>query len=184
MAVPCGSRYLGDARHEKGYQLLPQIIDRMWADYAETNRVRFVIQSDCHLRPAAAGKQHPVYESRMALGRLPPEKVTLIDAPLESSEFCRQTLQSDIGLLPYERSSYAVRCSGIFVDLLTIGVPMVVPAGSWLADQLAEATREYHVSLRHGPRVCGRMIGSRGHCVFRCRPAPATRCCFFVGRSI
>jgi hypothetical protein len=158
---PLRVTYLGDARHEKGYQLLPQIIDRLWSDYAETSRVRFVIQSDCHFAQPPQGN-NPICESRTALGRLPPEKVTLIDAPLESGEFCRQMLKSDIGLLPYERASYAVRCSGIFVDLLAIGVPMVVPAGSWLADQLAEATRDYHVGLRHGQRVCGRISARAG----------------------
>ena len=112
---PLRVTYLGDARHEKGYQLLPQIIDRVLADYAATNRVRFVIQSG-HVTFAQPpqGSNIAVGESRTALGRLPPEKVTLLDAPLESSEFSRQTLQSDIGLRALRgelRMPFAVRAS-------------------------------------------------------------------------
>jgi hypothetical protein len=159
---PLRVTYLGDARHEKGYQLLPQIIDRVWAEHVATNRIRFVIQSDCHFPQPPQGNNIAVFESRAALGQLPPEKITLLDAPLDSEEFCRQTLHSDIGLLPYERTSYSVRCSGILVDLLAVGVPVVVPAGSWLADQLAESTRDYHVGLRHGQRVCSRATARPG----------------------
>lgn len=153
---PLRVSYLGDARYEKGYQCLPQIIKRVWDDYVATNRIRFLVQSDCNFPNPPQGNNIAVVEARAALGRLPLEKITFFDAPLDSSEFTRRTLQSDIGLLPYERAPYNVRCSGILIDALGVGMPVVVPAGSWLGDQLAESTREYHVSLRHGPRVCNR----------------------------
>jgi hypothetical protein len=121
-----------------------------------------VVQSDCHFSQPPQGNNVAVVEAKTALGRLPSEKITLVDAPLDSDKFCRQTLQTDIGLLPYDRASYSVRCSGILVDLLAVGAPVVVPAGTWLADQLAEATREYHVSLRHGQRVCSRLAARSG----------------------
>ena len=161
-AGPLRVSFQGDARHEKGYHLLPQIIDQVWADYAATNRIRFVIQSDFHFSQPPQGNNIAVSESRAALGRLPPERITLLDSPLNTDEFCRQTLQSDVGLLPYERSAYVVRASGILIDLLATGAPAVVPAGSWMADQLAESTREYHVGLRHGPRVSGRTTARSG----------------------
>ena len=41
---PLRVAYLGDARHEKGYQLLPALVDRLWRDYVETDRVRFIAQ--------------------------------------------------------------------------------------------------------------------------------------------
>lgn len=155
-ASPLRIAYLGDARHEKGYQLLPQIINSMWNEFVATNRIRFVIQSDCNFPQPAQSENNPVAESKAALARFGSEKITLVDEPLDTAAFTQQTLQCDIGLLPYDRAAYCVRCSGVLVDLLSIGIPLVVPAGTWLADQLAEPTREYHVGLRHGPRVCGR----------------------------
>lgn len=155
-ANPLRIAYLGDARHEKGFQLLPKIIDAIWNDYVATNRVRLTVQSDCNFPQPPEGDNIAVFESKSALARLPSTSLKLVDAPLDSAAFARQTLHTDIGLLPYDRAAYFVRCSGILVDLLSIGAPVVVPAGTWLADQLAEPTREYHVGLRHGARVCSR----------------------------
>ncbi|HEX4000208.1 MAG TPA: hypothetical protein VHX65_16770 [Pirellulales bacterium] len=159
---PLRITYLGDARHEKGYQFLPQIIGGISNDAAAGNRIRFIIQSDCNFSLPAQGANVAVVESKAMLERLDPKHIKLLDAPLDSEEFARQTLQTDIGLLPYDRAAYNVRCSGILVDLLAIGAPVVVPAGTWLADQLAEPNREYHVSLRHGQRVCARAITKAG----------------------
>ena len=105
-----------------------------------------------HPGPSAA-----VAEARAALGRLPPDKVSLLDEPLNSRDYCQLNRQCDIGLLPYNRSRYHARCSGVLVELLSAGVPVVVPAGTWLADQLAEPNRQYHLRLRESQPIVGRM---------------------------
>jgi glycosyltransferase involved in cell wall biosynthesis len=45
--------------------------------------------------------------------------------------------QADIVLLPYWRSIYASRTSGVFMDALSAGKPVVVTENTWMADQLA-----------------------------------------------
>ena len=101
---PLRVSYLGDARSEKGYPQLPEIIDRVWTDYVGSNRIQFVIQSDCNFPQTDPESNVAVLDGKQALGRLPTEKITLLDAPLDSAEFTRHTLQCDIGLLPYQRS--------------------------------------------------------------------------------
>ncbi|HEV3417740.1 MAG TPA: hypothetical protein VG056_13025, partial [Pirellulales bacterium] len=152
---PLRIAYLGDARREKGYQLLPGLIQRLWRDYVATDQARFVVQSNFHFPLPARGDDLEVVESVAALRRLPQDKIALVDEPVESEEFCRRTLATDIGLLLYDRRAYFSRCSGVLVELLSAGVPVLVSAGCWMADQLADATRDYHTSLRHNRRVLG-----------------------------
>ena len=56
--------------------------------------------------------------------------------PLPRDEY-RQLLRSaDVGLFCYDSRSYFSRCAGILVEMLACGKPVVVPAGTWLADQI------------------------------------------------
>jgi glycosyltransferase involved in cell wall biosynthesis len=151
--APLRIAFLGGARSEKGYQDLPAIVGKLWTEHVERGKTRFVIHSAFELPgPTAA-----VAAARAALGRLPPDKVSLLDQPLDSGDYCQLNRQCDIGLLPYDRSRYHARCSGVLVELLSAGVPVVVPAGTWLADQLAEPNRKYHLRLRESQPIAGRM---------------------------
>ena len=148
--------YLGDARHEKGFQHLPGLIEHLWRDYVATDRVRFVVQANFQFPLPAHGDDRDVVESAAALRRLPAEKLTLVDHPVASEEFSRRTLDTEIGLLLYDRRPYVSRCSGVLVELLSAGIPALVSAGCWMADQLADATRDYHTGLRHNRRLLGK----------------------------
>ena len=43
---------------------------------------------------------------------------------------------ADVGLFLYNPQRYVARCSGVLLELLIRGVPVVVPQGCWLSDQL------------------------------------------------
>jgi hypothetical protein len=43
-----------------------------------------------------------------------------------------------ICLLPYDRNDYRDRVSGVTLDALTCGAPVIGPAGTWIARQFAE----------------------------------------------
>ncbi len=153
---PLRITYLGDARDEKGYQYLPAIVGDMWRKYVETDRARFIVQSNFHFSQSAKNKHAVVLESLAALKRFPQDKIELLEKPLGSEEFCRLVQATDVGLLLYNRKPYFSRCSGVLVELLTAGRPVLTSAGCWMADQLAEATREYHTGLRHAGRMLSR----------------------------
>jgi glycosyltransferase involved in cell wall biosynthesis len=46
---------------------------------------------------------------------------------------------ADLGLFLYEPSRYKTRCSGVLLEMLGRGVPVIVPDGCWLADQVRKA---------------------------------------------
>src|SRR5579885_2702133 len=66
--------YLGDARTEKGYQYLPQLVQDLWKDYVNQGKVSFVIQSNYNIPD---GEPAPVV-AREQLQHFPSDKVKLI----------------------------------------------------------------------------------------------------------
>jgi hypothetical protein len=176
---PLQVAYLGDARHEKGYQFLPELIERTRRDAERSSRVRFIVQSNFGFRVPARGKETEVVQAATLLESLPQHQVKLFKQPIDSDEFCRQALETDVGLLLYDRQRYAARCSGVLVELLTAGVPVLVSAGCWMADQLADATRDYHIGLRHNRRVLGTAQAEVGQ-QFPIPPGASDLLLFFV----
>ena len=45
----------------------------------------------------------------------------------------------DLGLFLYDPKRYAVRCSGVLLEMLARGVPVIVPDRCWLADEVRRA---------------------------------------------
>lgn len=126
--------YVGDARFEKGYHHLPSIVDDLWDDYIRPGKVEFVIQS--HGYTPLTGDQQ-INEAREQLKQFPADKVRLIHEPLDSSGYWSLLKSGSIFLLPYNRESYESRSSGVAIEALALGLPIVVPQGTWMARQLA-----------------------------------------------
>ena len=76
--------------------------------------------------------------------------------PLDTEPYANAICSADIGLLLYDSDEYFARCSGILLELLTAGVPAIVPAGCWLADQIESANENYIDQLRQSATELGR----------------------------
>ena len=63
--------------------------------------------------------------------------------PLTTDQYRRLLQLGDVGLFLYDGRRYAARCSAVMLELLSAGVPVIVPAGSWLADQISEPVAAY-----------------------------------------
>jgi hypothetical protein len=63
-------------------------------------------------------------------------------------EYENLLLNSGVIILPYDPMNYFARSSGILAEALTVGIPVIVPEGSWLSRQFARRTYEYHLSLK------------------------------------
>ena len=140
--------YLGDARSEKGYHHLPRLLGDLWPDYVARGRVVFTIQSNFNLPEG----EPEVVVSRAQLEDFPSERVRLARDPLSVDAYSELLLSADVVLLPYDRDNYYARSSGILVEALAAGLPVVVPAGTWLSRQFVSETYSYHRSLQHGLR--------------------------------
>jgi glycosyltransferase involved in cell wall biosynthesis len=147
IAPPCHSSgeplqlvFLGQARDEKGFPWLPDLVDDLDADYVRTGKVRFSIQANLgapQYNPRSAG----------ALARLKqcPHKVVELlglDAPLTPGEYYRLVSRANIVLLPYDRDRYRAASSGTLADAIAGGRPVVVPSRGWMAGQLPHGAGE------------------------------------------
>jgi glycosyltransferase involved in cell wall biosynthesis len=61
----------------------------------------------------------------------------LLADTLGADAYYRQLHQSDVVLLPYWRSIYAARTSGVFMEALAAGKPVIATRDTWMSGQLA-----------------------------------------------
>jgi hypothetical protein len=141
--------YLGDARTEKGYNFLPQIVNDLWSDYVLPGKVRFVLQSNFNT-PRGEPK---IVVARSELESLPKEKVKLIYKALTFEEYTKTLIETDIMLMPYHPDNYYARSSGILVECLAAGIPVVVPAATWLSRQFIHEVYRHQESLQKNMNV-------------------------------
>jgi glycosyltransferase involved in cell wall biosynthesis len=125
--------YLGDARSEKGYQHLPNLIDALWPTYLQLDKVKFTIQSNYNIE----GGEVEILAAKLALSQYPESKIKLIDHPMSPDDYYQLLASADIVILPYNPQNYQ-RTSGVLTEALAAGKPVVVPKGSWLAQQVDE----------------------------------------------
>jgi len=126
--------YLGDARSEKGYQHLPNLIDALWQNYLQPNKVKFTIQSNYNIE----GGEVEILAAKLSLSQYPKSKIKLIDHPMQPDDYYQLLASADIVVLPYNPQNYQ-RTSGVLTEALAAGKPVVVPDGSWLAQQVDES---------------------------------------------
>lgn len=134
--------YLGDARDEKGFPLLVEAIEGLAAE-REAGTMRFVLQS--HFNSATGDPR-----TALALARLGQDApgVALVGRALDADAYSTLLGEADAIVLPYEPEAYRLRSSGVLVEALASGVPVVVTAGSWLADQVQPHEQAYLAEQR------------------------------------
>lgn len=138
--------YLGDARTEKGYRYLPHLVADLAVDGPPA---RFTFQSNFNV---PGGEPAPAV-ARAQLAAFPEDQVRLVTLPMSGDEYRRLLLDADVVLIPYDRDNYYARSSGVFAEALVAGKPVVVPAGTWMATELAPAIAAWHRTVREQCRV-------------------------------
>jgi glycosyltransferase involved in cell wall biosynthesis len=119
---------VGEARENKGFHLLPRLV--RCAAEAHLHEVEFHIHSFAHdsnnpfLHRALAGLHHP--------------SVQLYPDEMPSAEYQRFLGSLDLIVLPYTLDNYHAQTSGIFAEALGSGRLVVVPKGTWMAQQVAQ----------------------------------------------
>jgi hypothetical protein len=131
----------GGVRPEKGTSALGRAVAPLWPDYFETRRLQLVVQAKRLGKLPRELRRHARYDcdSLAARANEPSSpKVAVVRWPLSTEKYLDLIRDSDIGLLLYNADQYYARCSGVMVEMLKAGVPVIVPAGCWMADQIAE----------------------------------------------
>jgi glycosyltransferase involved in cell wall biosynthesis len=116
--------FAGGARVEKGYGLLPNLVQMLGGE------ARFTI----HSGPVDTSADPLVQRAHRQLRALAGPGLTLLELALPAAEYLSLLRAADLVLLPYDAQAYGPRSSGILAEARAAGVPAVVPAGCWMAD--------------------------------------------------
>lgn len=124
---------LGAIRPEKGAAELAGVVEALWDSHFLPGRCQLVVQSNKRRFRLPL----PVEDA----DELPEgvEPVVYAPHPLPMEAYVDLIRAADIGLLLYDSRRYYARCSGVLVELLSVGSPVIATAGCWMAEQLAEA---------------------------------------------
>ena len=116
----------GEAREEKGFQLLPGIVERLIRRHGP-RKVRFHVQTaaspinDTVAIKATRRKLQRLAETNKADGA-----VVLMGAFENTDAYFATLAKSDALLMPYDPAAYQIRGSGVALEGLVLGIPIVV----------------------------------------------------------
>ncbi len=141
----------GAVRREKGRSGLAQLIQQLHAGALGDGQLQLVLQTDRNalrrLLPRELARRSEILPKPDPHCDWP---VVPVAYPLAADDYAELIRQADVGLFLYDARRYYARASGVLVEMLAAGVPVIVPAGCWLADQLAAPHAEYLQGLAAG----------------------------------
>ncbi|HMO12584.1 MAG TPA: hypothetical protein PKD64_03260 [Pirellulaceae bacterium] len=131
----------GGLRREKGKKELGNVINDLNELRKTGAKIKLRLQ-----RPAPK-----IFKRKSIRFDIPPhdqnQLIDFIDHPIAEDDYRRLIETTHVGLLFYDSRAYYARRAGVMGEYLTRGCPVVVPAGCWLSNQLAEPTYRYIESL-------------------------------------
>jgi glycosyltransferase involved in cell wall biosynthesis len=120
---------LGPPRYEKGSDLILEAI-RLLREKRPDLPVHFVLQWNMQVHHPAGKEYSPSAELQADPG------VVFIRGDLSSAEYQQQLEASDALLVPYRRSQYYARLSGVAIEAFQSGVACICISDTWVADAL------------------------------------------------
>ncbi len=135
----------GNIRREKGRYQLAALISQVWRSHLEMGPWQLAFQLPTkrwnRLLPKFLWPHADKFRTRQDCA------IVLANATLDSEKYQAWIHSADVGLFIYDGRRYYVRCSGILLEMLAAGIPVIVPAGSWLSRQLKPALDRFVDSI-------------------------------------
>ncbi len=160
--------YFGEAREEKGFVLVPEIIEVLVRRHGP-KAVRFAIQvsaasdNDTPRVRAAREKILALQEETRSDGT-----IVLYGKFDTMAGYYTAMSECDAMLLPYEKRSYAIRGSGVVLEAMRLGMPVVVTAGTDMATTFAgSACVAAEMTVQAFAHACSTLLDDRDHLVER-----------------
>ncbi len=136
--LPIKAVLAGLPRREKGRHAISDLLTALEASSLKSDRFRISMQTPKHgwekLVPPAL--QRAYQESAQGENQGPLEVMT---SHLTTAEYHRWLDTADVGLFLYQPDRYVARASGVLLEMMARGVPVIVPDRCWLADQVRAA---------------------------------------------
>lgn len=129
---------LGTPRGPKGFDAVLNLLD---GSQPAAQQYEFLMQ--------AYGEDYPEYAELQSIAR---NNLTLYSPWLPEETFLSLLESLDCALLPYNRRAYAAMVSGIFTLAAGLGLPLVVPSGTWMSERIdsGEAAGVVYEGEDHG----------------------------------
>ena len=120
--------YLGDARTNKGFHLIPEAI----------NHVTTVLGNDAiHWEIQANIRNHQEWQTVQAVNLLKSIPfINLHHEPMSTDDYHKLMAEIDIFMLPYTLENYHSQTSGVFSEIRGLGKVSVVTKGTWMAGEI------------------------------------------------
>ncbi len=166
-APPEASRKLrltcaGYLRREKGKVLASRFVEGLWSNELASGHMQLVVQTNRRQAVRMLPRNAVVpMDFKSALSDTDVDPIVWLRHPLTREAYVDLIRQSDMAVFLHEDRAYYTRCSGVLVEMLAGGVPVLVPAGSWLADQVSESIYEHLDGLRSTAPGIGRAAVAR-----------------------
>lgn len=112
---------------EKGYLLMVDTVIKLSA-YQSSH------PHQCRVRKFPDVKQPQAHQAIKKLERV----ADFVDGDLSGDEFINMLGWADIIVLPYYKSAFARRTSGLFTDAIYLGKPVVSLQGTWMGNRIEE----------------------------------------------
>jgi glycosyltransferase involved in cell wall biosynthesis len=119
--APMQVAFVGGARPERGAGLIPDIVAQ-----CASPEIPFFVQVKGETTPSAAARLR-------ALRGTP--HVHVHEGVLDENAYYGVIAKSLV-LLPYRPDDYGIKSSGVYVEAKFMGSPVIVPEGSWMADDV------------------------------------------------
>lgn len=132
----------GAIRREKGHiEYLQPLVNKIWDEHLSQGKMKLVIQRPP--RKLVQGEKINLELPDSAASDEHQEVVNYLPHPLPSQQYSELIRSTDCGLLFYDSRTYFSRRAGVMGELLSCGKPVIVSAGSWLAEQIKETNFTY-----------------------------------------
>lgn len=130
----------GGLRADKGSSQLRELLKDLERDNFAAGAIQLWVQAKRPGKLKRIAGNHK-FMTLDPSGALPPNDAKLVHVPhpLPTDAYVRLLRRADVGLLAYDSNFYSVRCSGVLVELLAAGIPVIVPENTWLAEELKSA---------------------------------------------
>jgi hypothetical protein len=153
----------GGVRQEKGHSHLAKIVAELQKRPVLASRCQFWVQSK-HPFTLDSVNVFDVSLADLRENRIPGDPLVVrIPHPLPDDDYHRLFTQIDVGLFLHDPRRYLSRCSGVLVEMLAAGLPVIVPAGCWLAGELTPAVTDRWQEILDDSAQCGDPSESEGH---------------------
>jgi len=146
--------YLGDAREEKGFGLLPRINDELAIEVVDGRPIRIAAQ----VYQTGTSIEVEILKEVDELLRSTADGTVLIQEPLSPDRYAAMISACDVVYNLYKRENYTARSSGVFVEAISCHKPVVVTAGTWMSAVMGAHAASYHRDMIEDAQVVSEVL--------------------------